>query len=257
MLVNIDDCRAEPKVHYQVYDRKAANRQETLLLATYGHPEGWDAVLETKDYTRQQADLVFFSGWRVYMSVETEPNSEIGPVVAQQVPQPRSAMASWIRDLLVALAIAAFIIIFLYQPVKVEGTSMMPGLTDQERIFINKFVYRFESISRGDIVVFHNPQDPSTSFIKRVIGVAGDRIQIDDGRVYVNGRLLTEPYIPEQFRDYVSSPELIVPPKTYFVLGDHRNMSWDSRKFGPVEEKHIYGKAVFVYWPVEKMGALR
>ena len=85
------------------------------------------------------------------------------------------ALKAWIRDLVVALGIAAFVIIFLYQPVKVEGTSMLPGLEDQERIFINKFVYRFESIERGDVVVFRYPKDPTKSYIKRVVGVPGDK----------------------------------------------------------------------------------
>src|SRR5882724_4337155 len=94
------------------------------------------------------------------------------------------ALKAWIRDLVVALGIAAFVIIFLYQPVKVEGTSMLPGLEDQERIFINKFVYRLEPIARGDVVVFRYPRDLSKSYIKRVAGLPGDRIRIDDGRVY-------------------------------------------------------------------------
>src|SRR6266478_3759748 len=105
-------------------------------------------------------------------------------------------VAVWVRDLLVSLAISAFIIIFLYQPVKVEGTSMMPGLEDQERIFVNKFVYRWEPISRGDIVVFRYPRDTTKSYIKRVIGVAGDRILIDNGQVYVNGDPIEEDYVP-------------------------------------------------------------
>ena len=104
--------------------------------------------------------------------------------------RPLPVVAVWARDLLVSLAISAFIIIFLYQPVKVEGTSMMPGLEDQERIFVNKFVYRWEPIQRGDIVVFRYPRDTSKSYIKRVIGVAGDRIRIENGQVYVNGCLL-------------------------------------------------------------------
>src|SRR6202789_27839 len=103
---------------------------------------------------------------------------------------PLPVVAIWARDLLVSLAISAFIIIFLYQPVKVEGTSMMPGLEDQERIFVNKFVYRSEPIERGDIVVFQYPRDTSKSYIKRVIGVAGDRVRIEDGQVYVNGEAL-------------------------------------------------------------------
>jgi signal peptidase I len=160
----------------------------------------------------------------------------------------------WIRDLLISLAISAFIIIFLYQPVKVEGTSMMPSLDDQERIFVNKFVYRLESIQRGDIVVFRYPRDPSKSFIKRVIGLAGDRIRIEAGQVFVNGEPLQEDYVPRVYADERSYPESVVPENSYFVLGDHRTMSNDSRDFGPVAASFIYGKAVFGYWPMDKMG---
>jgi len=163
----------------------------------------------------------------------------------------------WLRDLIISLTISAFIIIFLYQPVKVEGTSMMPSLDDQERIFVNKFVYRMEPIQRGDIVVFHYPRDPSKSFIKRVIGLAGDHIRIDAGQVFVNGQSLEEDYVPLDYADQRSYPELIVPANAYFLLGDHRTMSNDSRDFGAVQQKFIYGKAVFGYWPVDKMGRLR
>src|SRR5712671_3035169 len=167
------------------------------------------------------------------------------------------AVAVWVRDLLVSLAISAFIIIFLYQPVKVEGTSMMPGLEDQERIFVNKFVYRWEPIARGDIVVFRYPRDTSKSYIKRVIGVAGDRVRIENGQVYVNGEAVEEDYVPSDYADARSYAEITVPTGAFFVLGDHRTMSNDSRDFGPVNERFIYGKAVFGYWPMEKMGRLR
>jgi signal peptidase I len=175
------------------------------------------------------------------------------------VPAPVRGMALsvWVRDLIISLAISCFIIIFLYQPVKVEGTSMMPSLDDQERIFVNKFVYRLEPIQRGDIVVFRYPRDPSKSFIKRVVGLAGDRIQIDAGRVFVNGKLLEEDYVPRAFEDQRSYPEVTVPADSYFVLGDHRSLSNDSRDFGPVNQSYIYGKAVFGYWPVDKMGRVR
>jgi len=166
-------------------------------------------------------------------------------------------VAVWARDLLVSLAISAFIIIFLYQPVKVEGTSMMPGLEDQERIFVNKFVYRWEPIERGDIVVFRYPRDTSKSYIKRVIGVAGDRIRIENGKVFANGEALDEDYVPSDYADARSYGEVKVPPNSFFVLGDHRTMSNDSRDFGPVNERYIYGKAVFGYWPMEKLGRLR
>ena len=175
----------------------------------------------------------------------------------EAAPRPLPVVAVWARDLLVSLAISAFIIIFLYQPVKVEGTSMMPGLEDQERIFVNKFVYRWEPIQRGDIVVFRYPRDTSKSYIKRVIGIAGDRIRIDDGQVYVNGEPLDEDYVPNDYADARSYGEIVVPTNSFFVLGDHRSMSNDSRDFGTVNERYIYGKAVFGYWPMEKLGRLR
>jgi len=165
--------------------------------------------------------------------------------------------AAWVRDLVISLAISAFIIVFLYQPVKVEGTSMMPSLDDQERIFINKFVYRIEPIQHGDIVVFRYPRDPAKSFIKRVIGIAGDHVRITDGRVYLNGKLLVEDYVPHAYQDDRSYADVVVPPDSYFVLGDHRSLSNDSRDFGPVDASYIYGKAVFGYWPMDKMGRLR
>lgn len=185
----------------------------------------------------------------------TPPSS---PTASQEpVSRPLPVVAVWARDLLVSLAISAFIIIFLYQPVKVEGTSMMPGLEDQERIFVNKFVYRWEPIQRGDIVVFRYPRDTSKSYIKRVIGVAGDRVRIENGQVYVNDQAVDEDYVPSEYADARSYREETVPAHSYFVLGDHRTMSNDSRDFGSVNERYIYGKAVFGYWPMEKLGRLR
>ena len=168
-----------------------------------------------------------------------------------------AGLGVWLRDLIISLAISAFIIIFLYQPVKVEGTSMMPSLEDQERIFVNKFVYRLEPIGRGDIVVFRYPRDPSKSYIKRVIGMAGDRIRIDAGQVYVNGQALDESYVPSEYTDARSYPEITVPTNSFFVLGDHRSMSNDSRDFGSVNQSFIYGKAVFGYWPMDKLGRVK
>jgi signal peptidase I len=185
------------------------------------------------------------------------PRPPIPAVPKESAAHPLPVVAVWARDLLVSLAISAFIIIFLYQPVKVEGVSMMPGLEDQERIFVNKFVYRWEPIERGDIIVFRYPRDTSKSYIKRVIGVAGDRVRIVNGQVYVNGEALDEDYVPSDYADGRSYSELVVPRNSYFVLGDHRTMSSDSREFGPVNERYIYGKAVFGYWPMEKLGRLR
>jgi signal peptidase I len=174
----------------------------------------------------------------------------------------RSQLASalyWMRDLLLSVVIAIVVILFLYQPVKVEGTSMMPALQDQERIFINKFVYRFGfgKIERGDMVVFWYPNDPTKSYIKRVIGLPGDTVEVNDGTVLVNGKAVEERYVPDEYRDHQSSAPMKVPGDNYFVLGDHRSSSNDSRAWGTVPSNLIYGKAVFVYWPIAKLGVLR
>ncbi len=166
-------------------------------------------------------------------------------------------VSTWVRDFLFAIAISFLIITFLYQPVRVEGTSMMPELQDQERLFINKFEYRFEPIHRGDVVVFHYPLDPSKSYIKRVIAVPGDNLYIDGGQVYVNGKALKERYVPMRFRDERSYPDTVLSANEYFVMGDHRLISSDSRDFGPVNRGLIYGKASFVYWPADDMGVVR
>jgi signal peptidase I len=164
---------------------------------------------------------------------------------------------SWLRDLVVSVAVSAFIIIFLYQPVRVEGTSMLPVLEDQDRLFINKIAYRVGEIHAGDVVVFQYPRDHAKSYIKRVIALPGDRIRIDQGQVVVNGARLREPYLQSRFADDRSQPEMVLPPGEYFVMGDHRSISSDSRDFGPVDRNLIYGKAVFVYWPMEQVGVVR
>jgi signal peptidase I len=171
-------------------------------------------------------------------------------------PKP-SSVGLWLRDLLISAGISVLIITFLYQPVRVEGTSMLPRLEDHDRLFINKFVYHIESIQRDDVVVFHYPRDPEKSYIKRVIGLPGDRIWIDRGVVWVNGVALHESYVPERYRDTRSMAEMVIPDDSYFMMGDHRSISSDSREFGPVERDLIYGKAVFVYWPAKDAGVVR
>jgi signal peptidase I len=187
-----------------------------------------------------------------------EPNAEINTTVAPETTHPlRRELRSWGRDLAIALSLAVVIIIFFYQPVKVEGTSMSPLISDQERIFINKFVYRYEPIERGDVVVFWYPLDRSKSFIKRVVGLPEDTVEIREGHVYVNGKALPEPYVPPESADLGDLTPTKIPKEEYFVLGDHRISSNDSRIFGPVPRKFIYGKAVFAYWPVEHFGSIR
>ena len=168
-----------------------------------------------------------------------------------------AGLGLWLRDLLFSAAASVLIITFLYQPVRVEGTSMLPQLENRDRLFINKFVYRISSIERGDVVVFHYPRDPEKSYIKRVIALPGDRLRIDHGHVWLNGKLQSESYVPLMYEDTRSMAEIVVPDDNYFVMGDHRSISSDSREFGPVERSLIYGKAVFIYWPTKDAGVVR
>jgi signal peptidase I len=190
----------------------------------------------------------------------TTPQAPAGLVCAPE--RPRSALVSavsWFRDLLLSVLIALLVILFLYRPVKVEGTSMMPTLFDQERLFINQFSYKFGlgDIKRGDTVVFWSPEDHTQSYIKRVIGLPGDTVAVDNGYVIVNGKRLVENYVPQEYRDDRSYASRIVPADEYFVLGDHRSSSNDSRAWGFVPKNFIYGRAVFVFWPIDRAGAIR
>jgi len=162
----------------------------------------------------------------------------------------------WARDLVFSAVASLLIIVFLYQPVRVEGTSMLPRLENQDRLFINKFGYHFTAIKRGDVVVFHYPRNPQISYIKRVVAVPGDRLRIDHGLVFVNDQRLDEPYVPAEYRDTRSYEATVIAQGEYFVLGDHRSIASDSREFGPVQRDLIYGKAVFVYWPTEDVGVV-
>lgn len=190
-------------------------------------------------------------------SVAQQPAS--GPPAPNPLPpEPRrgNSLGLWLRDLVVSAAASVLIITFLYQPVRVEGTSMLPRLEDRDRLFINKFVYHISAIERGDVVVFRYPRDPEKSYIKRVIALPGDHLRIDRGQVILNGKRLREPYVPSEYRDVRSMSEITVPADSYFMMGDHRSISSDSREFGPVSRDLIYGKAVFIYWPAKDAGVV-
>jgi signal peptidase I len=182
----------------------------------------------------------------------------ISPSPREEVPVRKNRLFGnihlWLRDLAIAVGLALVIIIYLYQPVRVEGVSMLPRINDQERIFVNKFIYRFQPVQRGDIIVFFYPLDRQRSFIKRVIGLPGETVQIRNGVVYVNGKGLSEKRVPRIFESLDDTPAVLVTPNHYYVLGDHRNSSNDSRSWGLVPRENIYGKAVLCYWPPDKFG---
>jgi signal peptidase I len=164
------------------------------------------------------------------------------------------ALWELVHDLSVAVLFCFFLITFVAQAFRVQGTSMLPLLEDGERIIVNKLIYRFQPIDHGDVVVFWYPKDPSVSFIKRVVGVPGDMVELRAGSLFVNGRRVEEGYLRPQFNDGETHAPVEVGKGYYYVLGDHRNSSNDSRSWGEVPEKYIYGKAVFRFWPLSKIG---
>jgi signal peptidase I len=182
--------------------------------------------------------------------------------VPREVPGEEKRVRVWravwelLHDLSVAVLFCFFLITFVAQAFRVQGTSMLPLLQDGERIIVNKFIYRFHPIERGDVVVFWYPKDPSVSFIKRVVGLSGDTVEIRNGVLYVNGQVVREDYLSPRFRDNDTHLPSEVKKGYYFVLGDHRNSSNDSRSWGEVPEKYIYGRAVFRFWPLSKLGPI-
>jgi signal peptidase I len=190
-----------------------------------------------------------------------DPGPEAG--LALTPPRTGARVQAWravwelVHDLSVAVLFCFFLITFVAQAFRVQGTSMLPLLEDGERIIVNKFIYRFHPIARGDVVVFWYPRDPSVSFIKRVVGVPEDTVEIRGGQLYVNGQAVREDYLAPRFRD---DDDNLAPTRVakgyYFVLGDHRNSSNDSRSWGEVPEKYVYGRAVYRFWPLSKLGSI-
>ena len=162
----------------------------------------------------------------------------------------------WIKEIFFATLTAVLIIVFLVQPVRVEGNSMLPRLHDSERVFVNKFLYRVSDIERGDIIVFWYPGNTSKSFIKRIIGLPGETLEIRSGLVSLDGKPYREPYVPPAFEDRSDFGPVKIPDNHYFVMGDHRNTSNDSRSWGTLSANLIFGKAIFRYWPLSRIGSI-
>ena len=167
------------------------------------------------------------------------------------------------RDVFLILVVFILLGVFAVQPVVVEGSSMQPYLNNGERLLVNKLVYyniksvRWGHLERGDIVVFWYPREPDKSYVKRIIGLPGERVEVRNGKVYINGRELKEDYLDREHNlDLPNHPAQTVDAHHYFVMGDNRDNSSDSRKWGLVPEKYIYGKAFFRYWQPSKVGFL-
>ncbi|KYZ77320.1 S26 family signal peptidase [Anaerosporomusa subterranea] len=165
-------------------------------------------------------------------------------------------LKDWVISILIAVVLAFFIRYFIVELYMVEGPSMRPTLVSGERLVVNKFLYRFKAPQRGEVVVFRYPRDPSRDFIKRVIGVPGDTIEVKDGHVIRNGQILDEPYILERTRGSYAAAK--VPEGHIFAMGDNRNNSEDSRfkDVGFVPYELIKGKAMVIFWPFDHIKSL-
>ncbi|HHV61883.1 MAG TPA: signal peptidase I [Firmicutes bacterium] len=182
------------------------------------------------------------------------PSPSGAPAVSAKV---RAEIMEYLQAFVIAVVLAAFIITFIAQSFVVQGSSMEPTLHNGERLLVNKFIYRFREPARGEIVVFRYPFDPRRKFIKRVIGVPGDRVEIRDGAVFLNGSRLDEPYTLD--RTYGAYGPEVVPEGRIFVLGDNRNNSEDSRfaDVGFVPLSNVVGHAFVIYWPLNRIGLVR
>ena len=165
----------------------------------------------------------------------------------------------FLETIVVALSVFVVVYLFIIQPHEVKGSSMEPNFQNNEYIITDKLSYRFGHPQRGDVIIFKAPVNPDVDYIKRIVGLPGETVAISGGKVYINGKLLNESYLndmtplfPGGFMD--EGVEIEIPPEHYFVMGDNRPHSSDSREFGPIPENLIIGRAVFRYWPVDELG---
>ena len=171
-------------------------------------------------------------------------------VVVHQIGAWKDEAVAWCKTLASAAVYATLIVTFGFQVARVEGQSMAPTLADQDRLIVNKFVYRLVEPRRGDIVMLYYPVNPDKSFVKRVIAEEGDQVRVVDGRVYVNDVPMPDDFVPPEYRSHDDYGPKVIPEGYYFVMGDHRNNSSDSRHWGDVPKKYIIGKVQLRWWPI-------
>ena len=197
-------------------------------------------------------------------AAEASPETPAPAAAVAEAPAPRLMMdpravwlanlgeglLAWFKTLASAAVYATLIVTFGFQVARVEGLSMAPTLQDQDRLIVNKLVYRLAPPRRGDIVMLYYPINPDKSFVKRVIAEEGDTVRIVDGRVYVHDVPLNDDFVPPEFRSHEDYGPQVIPEGYYFVMGDHRNNSSDSRHWGMVPKKYIIGKVQLRWWPL-------
>lgn len=187
---------------------------------------------------------------RVAGTAPTAPPRDLDRIVRESLSRAGEEVVAWVKTLFSAAVYATLIVTFGFQVARVEGQSMAPTLADQDRLIVNKLVYQLSEPRRSDIVMLYYPANPDKSFVKRVIAEEGDTVRIDNGRVYVNDVTLADEYVPSEFRGHDDYGPTIVPEGYYFVMGDHRNNSSDSRHWGFVPKRYIIGKVQLRWWPL-------
>ena len=173
-----------------------------------------------------------------------------GPTLADRLTVWKDEFIAWFKTLASAAVYATLIVTFGFQVARVEGLSMAPTLEDQDRLIVNKFIYRVSSPRKGDIVMLYYPVNPDKSFVKRVIGEEGDQVRIVDGKVFVNDVPMPDEFVIPEYRSHDEYGPTVVPEGYYFVMGDHRNNSSDSRHWGMVPKKYIIGRVQLRWWPI-------
>src|SRR5436189_1749378 len=198
-------------------------------------------------------------------TADSSPLAPVEPQVVETAPPPAMPLEStgttWqrvgaevlsgVQTLFSAAVYATLIVTFCFQVARVDGLSMAPTLQDHDRLIVNKLVYELGEPRPGDIVMLYYPLNPEKMFVKRVIAKEGDTVRIVDGRVYVNDIPLRDDYVPNEFRSHDDYGPETVKQGYYFVMGDHRNNSSDSRHWGPVPKKYIVGKVKVRWWPLQ------
>jgi signal peptidase I len=221
-----------------VADQAPAGISETLTAADTGANPGQPALVVQTDAAETVAPE---------MRLDFEHPTA---AVVQRLTIWKDELIAWFKTLASAAVYATLIVTFGFQVARVEGQSMAPTLSDQDRLIVNKLAYRIGEPRRGDIVMLYYPLNPDKSFVKRVIAEEGDTVRIVDGRVYVNDVPLRDDFVPPEFRSHDDFGPTVIPEGYYFVMGDHRNNSSDSRHWGFVPKKYIIGKVQLRWWPL-------
>lgn len=172
-----------------------------------------------------------------------------------------AAFFDFLQGIVIILALMVMVYLFIMSPQEISGRSMEPSFFNGEYILTNKVEYKFREPARGDVVIFKSPKNKEIDYIKRIIGLPGETVRLEDGKFYINGTLLEEPYLPADL--FVSGgaylpegEERIVPAGSYFVVGDNRPHSLDGREFGPIAKEEFIGKALLRYYPFDRVGVI-